>query len=637
MFSGNRLWVLKALLVLAATVLGLSVTLEVHASPFGAHPILDEEMYIEWARRIAGGEWVGKDAFYFDPLYAYFLAVLLKVFSGSLLLARLVQVGLWAGTVALVIETGERLFGKAPGLVAGLLLTLFGPGYFQSSFLLKEGLIMHLVAWGCWATARAMDEGERRRSVLVAPGVVLGLSCLLRGNFLLVVPLALLWPLWMLRGRSAVFKAGAVAAVAAGVLLPLSVSTAHNVVAAGQWMPTTTQGGPNFFIGNNPYANGSYTVPAFVRPSPRYEITDFQVEFERRVGRTVTRREVSDYWLGEGLRFWKESPGAAVGLLLRKVQLLTNAHEIPDNYGFECVREYFAPTLWFAFLNFGWLLGPALLGMFLALRTERRSIPLVVLAVVYGGSVVLFFVMDRYRVPLIPLECLFAGHFGVLAVGWARQRRWRALGLHTLAAALVSASAFLPTPLTARRPSQFARCLHLAGTTLVENGQASTAIPLLTRAAELAPDQNDADYNLGWALQVDGRLSDAKVAYERALERQPTHAQARFNLGLILLEQHQPSKAAFQLEAARGDGLATAQLYGALSVAYGATARWDQALDASEQALRLDGASVRLRAGFIDASAQLGRCAEAKRLLSETPELAGDARALLGSCFTPPP
>ena len=48
-------------------------------SPFFDVLMGDAHGYDEWARRIAGGEWIGTDVFYQAPLYPYFLGVIYKV------------------------------------------------------------------------------------------------------------------------------------------------------------------------------------------------------------------------------------------------------------------------------------------------------------------------------------------------------------------------------------------------------------------------------------------------------------------------------------------------------------------------------------------------------------------------------
>jgi hypothetical protein len=60
-------------------------------SPFFDALLGDAHGYDEWARRIAGGEWIGTDVFYQAPLYPYFLGVIYKLFGHSLLVVRIIQ------------------------------------------------------------------------------------------------------------------------------------------------------------------------------------------------------------------------------------------------------------------------------------------------------------------------------------------------------------------------------------------------------------------------------------------------------------------------------------------------------------------------------------------------------------------
>ena len=47
----------------------------------------DSRGYDEWARRIAGGDWLGHEVFYQAPLYPYLLGVIYAI-AGRHLLAR---------------------------------------------------------------------------------------------------------------------------------------------------------------------------------------------------------------------------------------------------------------------------------------------------------------------------------------------------------------------------------------------------------------------------------------------------------------------------------------------------------------------------------------------------------------------
>ena len=89
--------------------------LEIQKSPFGAVPILDEEMYAQWTKTIAGGAWIGKDAFFFDSLQAAseFPRRPVSLTGDSLLAARLVQVALGVLTVEIAFRLGELAAHRA--------------------------------------------------------------------------------------------------------------------------------------------------------------------------------------------------------------------------------------------------------------------------------------------------------------------------------------------------------------------------------------------------------------------------------------------------------------------------------------------------------------------------------------------
>jgi hypothetical protein len=86
-----------------------------------------------------------------------------------------------------------------------------------------------------------------------------------------------------------------------------------------------------------------------------------------------------------------------------------NGWEVPSGVSYYDLRDT-APVLRWGMLNFA-LLGPlGLAGLVLALGRWRRTLPLAALIFGYAGAVVAFFVLARFRVPLLPLLAAFAGH-----------------------------------------------------------------------------------------------------------------------------------------------------------------------------------------------------------------------------------
>ena len=124
------------------------------------------------------------------------------------------------------------------------------------------------------------------------------------------------------------------------VLLPVA---ARNYAVGGGFYLTTSQFGPNFFIGNNPNADGTYMSLRFGRGAPEYERQDATELAEHATGRTLTPSEVSSYWTDRALDFITAHPARWVSLVGRKAMLLVNATEMLDTESQESYAEWSWP------------------------------------------------------------------------------------------------------------------------------------------------------------------------------------------------------------------------------------------------------------------------------------------------------
>src|SRR6185369_6448999 len=202
---------------------------------------------------------------------------------------------------------------------------------------------------------------------------------------------------------SGVSRTGQAAAFMLGlaiVLLPVAI---RNYAVGGGFYLTTSQFGPNFFIGNNANADGTYMSLRFGRGAPEYERQDATELAEHATGRTLTPSEVSSYWTDRALDFITAHPAQWVSLVGRKFLLLVNATEMLDTESQESYAEWSWPLRlggWFG--HFGVLVPLAVLGMFLAWPDRRRLAILYVMTGTYMASVLMFYVFARYRLPLVP-------------------------------------------------------------------------------------------------------------------------------------------------------------------------------------------------------------------------------------------
>jgi tetratricopeptide (TPR) repeat protein len=504
----------------------------------------DSRGYDTWARQIAAGDWFGRDVFYQAPLYPYFLGTLYAAFGRDLLAVRIVQAFLGAaGCVALSFAV-TRLVSARAGLLAGLMLALYPPAIFFDGLIQKSVLDVLLIAVVTAVAAQIIASGDSRGRWL-ALGVAVGALALTRENAIVlaavlglfaaigsrtvreqrsasVVPATSTGPAREFRRA----RGEAVAAFVAGLAVVLLPVAARNYGVGGGFYLTTSQFGSNWYIGNNARADGSYMSLREGRGSPEYERLDATELAEQAAGRRLTPAEVSSFWTNETLAYITSQPGDWLRLLARKTRLLVSSTEVIDTESQESHEEYSSvlrttSAVW----HFGVLLPLGVLGM-TALWPRRHTLwPLYALAATYALSVVAFFVVARYRLPLAPLLIVFAA----AGIGSIVHLRW---GL--VAALAVAIVANWPLHTAA---SQQAITENNLGAALQDAGRLPEAIEHYRRALAFDASYTPAMTNLGAALRASGRLDEAVATYDAAVRRSAGSGTLHVNRGNALMQQ----------------------------------------------------------------------------------------------------
>jgi tetratricopeptide (TPR) repeat protein len=521
------------LIFIVALVVRLVHVWQLKGSPFFDTLLGDANGYDLWAQRLAAGDWIGSEVFYQAPLYPYFLGVIYALFDRDLLIVRIVQAVIGSASCALLGLAGARLFSPRVGLAAGLALALWAPAIFFDAILQKSVLDMFFVCLALWLISGIRDQGSGI-GVSLSLGAAMAALTLTRENGLLLVAVVLVWLLWRSR-RSAV-------AYIAGLTLVFAPVVIRNYSIDGGFYLTTSQFGSNFYIGNNPNADGTYASIRFGRGSPEFERLDATEVAQEATGRALSPSEVSGFWTERAMAFITSQPGAWLKLTGRKIVLLFNRAEMIDTESLESHAEY-STVLWLLSWvgHFGLLVPLAMFGMS-ATWPERRRLWLVyALLFTYAASVVMFFVFARYRYPMVPFLLLFAAA-AVANPFDSKQRSFRSLFLAQgsrkwqVGAVLVLVAIFSNVPLLS---STLMRAIteNNLGTALQERKQYDLAVPHHERAIALRPDYAPAYNNLGAALRGAGRLDEAVASYRKALELKPDFASASYNLANALLEQ----------------------------------------------------------------------------------------------------
>ncbi|UCG17157.1 MAG: tetratricopeptide repeat protein [Phycisphaerales bacterium] len=544
-------------------VLALAVRLaylwEIQSIPFFGHPIGDAASYTAWAERIAGGDWMGSEAFYQAPAYPYFVAVTRLAFGASPWAIRIVQCVLGATACVAVAVSGWWLLGRGAGMAAGVILALYAPAIFFDGLVQKASLglwlmalLLVVLAW-IVRVAQAEPPQETRRTLgalggsgesgqpktpalarlclhWLGAGVLLGLLALTRENALLLLVPVLVW-VWVRKGEGGVgVRLLWSVAFAGGMAIALLPVGLRNHRVGGEFAITTVQAGPNFYIGNNKSATGRYVPMRRGHESPPFERAEAEAIASEALGRVLAPGEASDYWWSQSFDFIRNHPGRWLTLLGTKWLLVWNVYEVPDteSYYLYCAWSPVLGVLGTMF-HFGVLCPLAAIGVVLTWPRRRELWLLYVLILTVAVGVAVFYVVARYRYPLVPLLALFAGAglaraYAVLR-GRSRQSVVAPLGVGLCCAIIVN------WPINPARQLNAMAYMNV-GAVLAQQGKLDAAIKFFDLALEGAPESAELHYNLGVALASKERYEDAVRHYRTALEIEPGLMHADYNLGV---------------------------------------------------------------------------------------------------------
>lgn len=362
---------------------------------------LDEAFYHQFGLMVAGGDLLaGQKPFFLSPSYLYFLGLVYALFGPGTIAPFLIQSGLGVLAVFLVYRCGTMIGGSAAGLSGAALLAFDGLAVMYGCSLLPASLDVFLCALFCYWLVRALGS-ERRRPWLIA-GAVSGFFALNRPNTLVWVPL--LCAVALYKGGPRRRKLALLAL--AGACAVIAPSALRNLAVSGEVVLITSHGGLNFYIGNCRDASGTYLSPPWLTPDVRGQADGVIGYLEEDLGRPVRAGEVSGILYRRALTEMASDPGNWVVLMLKKTFYLLNGDEAGLNMSLAYMRQEVSPVLWLLPVGM-WILIPA--GMAGAALAGREGRVLALFGVVYAGTVVMFFISDRYRLPLhVPL-CVLSG------------------------------------------------------------------------------------------------------------------------------------------------------------------------------------------------------------------------------------
>jgi 4-amino-4-deoxy-L-arabinose transferase-like glycosyltransferase len=514
----------------------------------------DGKMYDDWARRIVGGDWLGREVFFEVPLYPYFMAVLYKLFGPEPMAVRAAQVMLGAGSCLALALASRQFFSRRVGILAGVLLAVYPPAIFYGGLLHKSALDLFFITLLLWLLGQFLSHGSGWKALLA--GLVLSCFVLTRENALVLYPLIALWMGIHLRTEPVKRRLSWVGAFTAGTASLLLLVGWHNKMTGGSFQPTASSVGVNFYYGNSRQSDGRYFALAPWRGNIEFEHQDKLELAEMESGRKLTMGEMSEFWWKKALAEIRADPGRWCRLMAGKWLLTWNRAEVMDTESILLYREHSWLLRLLGMLDFGVVCPLALCGVWLTRGQWRRLWVLYGVVLGFAGAVALFVVAGRYRLPVVPPLLLFAaaGVWEMVAVARRRQRRPLGWAVVILAVSGVGVNWKLLSP-----DEELASTHSSLGVALLRNGEAAKSIAEFKAALRIRPDWTSAANNLAWIYATHG------------------DAELRNGAEAVLLGE----------QACRATGFKDPMLLDTLAAAYAEAGRFQEAVSTAQRGIEL--------------------------------------------------
>jgi tetratricopeptide (TPR) repeat protein len=529
------------LILVAAAAFRIALLYEHAHGPLFQFLRLDEAEYDAWARDAAAGLWFPDTLANHGAGYPWLLGALYYFFGPGLLLPRLLQIALGLGSIVLVHRTAARLFGRGAALAAALIFGLYWPQMLFEERILDATLFTFLnLAW-LLAAVRAA-ESKRARD-WAATGVLIGAAAVVRPTPVFVMAALLVW-LWYgaARKQSRAEAGGALLMLAFSLAIILPVM-AGGRLATGHWSLMQSEGGLNFYLGNNPDADGT----AYARPGGAYDRLQALPVTEAGI---IAPAGQDRFYVKKALGFMRRDPAAFCGLQLKKAALLINHRELRATINPEFQRSLF-PALWPPLPGFGIIFGLALAGL-AALRPRRRGHQAYLIYLgALAGFLVATVVSSRYRLPWAAALTVLSGagamELGraVLLVRGKDEARGRPLKAALPAALLVVGLALARLPAAPHYTD--AEDWSYMGDAWLAQQDRHHALESYEKA--LAHDPGLAEAMMGMARleQDQGDAGAALHWLRRAAAADPASGAAHYALGLLLWDRGEKQEAVKEL------------------------------------------------------------------------------------------
>jgi 4-amino-4-deoxy-L-arabinose transferase-like glycosyltransferase len=387
--SRNREYLFLAAILASGILLRAAVIIAMPVAP-----ISDELAYQSIALNLINGhgfvDAAGNRAFYNVGYSLFVLAPAFLISANSLLVARILNLLLGGISILLCYATAQEAgLGRTGRLLAAAIWALDVSASVYTVYLAKENLMTPLMLGVIWCALRMMKSPSWK--VVAGCGALFGVLALV-GNAALCLASVVVVALYYapVSTRRKIAASVLIVLVAAAVTAPW---LARNRAVLGAPV-LNTNGGFNLYLGNNPAATGQFISIAETPQGKNWR--GMHKASEVQSSETLKRDAIA----------WIEShPARFLSLALHKAAYFW-APPIHEGKGHESKTAKSARVVWtIQFI----LIVAAAIGSLLLHRLWNRPMAILWIAVLsYTAVHMLFYVIIRYRMPIMPVMGILA-------------------------------------------------------------------------------------------------------------------------------------------------------------------------------------------------------------------------------------
>jgi len=470
---------------------------------------LDPSFYHAWAQQIVSGHFLPDGLFPGMPLFAYWLALVYKIWGVHVFIAKSANIVLGSCTAVCVYAIGRAVFDKKVAIFVGILYVvcpifivyeLFLVGTALETFLLSVSFLLSIIAFK-----------EQKNKLFLLTGLCMGFSSLARMSIVVYLVFYVI-TIVLSNKRQNGIKA---LILIVGFVLAILPVLIHNYSATHKLTLSTAHSGINFYIGNNPEARGTFRAPDEIVANSNDIFKGARVIASRNSSAVLSDLEVSQYWSHHAKKFIFENPLTWLRLLARKLLLFINVRDIPDIVSYEFLKMQL-PILRMPWLSLSIVIPLSILGFVVCFFEKLPGTLLCVYISSYAVSVALYFVNTRYKVPVYPVVLILAGAGGMYVIRNIYRKKIYVIVLSLL---IVTGSVFL-THLTLFR-YDLSVAFNNVALMCRQRGWNQRAIDEFKRALAINPRNSAIIYNMAHTYIRMNDLEKAQDLLEKAVSINP--------------------------------------------------------------------------------------------------------------------